>query len=101
MRGRDILKELIKERDTTNAELAHQLGVTPATIWERLNNKNVKDIPLSLMAEMCDALGYQVVVIPYSTELPENARVVTFANGDNAIRTETGKIRLSGGVLNE
>ena len=47
MRGREILKKIMEDIDWGNAELAKRLGVSNATIWERLNNKNVKDIPVS------------------------------------------------------
>ena len=71
MRGRDILKEVMTAKSLSNAELATRLNVSNATIWERLNNKNVKDIPVSLMTTMLRAMDYKVIVVPANTRLPE------------------------------
>lgn len=71
MRGREILKAVMEKTGTANAVLAKRLGVSNATIWERLNNKNVKDIPVSLMSEMLRSLDYKVVVMPASSRTPD------------------------------
>ena len=71
MRGREILKEIMASKSLSNAELAKRLNVSNATIWERLNNKNVKDIPVSLLTTMLRAMDYKVIVVPANTRLPE------------------------------
>ena len=71
MRGRDILKEVMTAKSLSNAELAKRLNVSNATIWERLNNKNVKDIPVSLMTTMLRAMDYKIVAVPRKTRIPE------------------------------
>ena len=71
MRGREILKEIMASKSLSNAELAKRLNVSNATIWERLNNKNVKDIPVSLLPPMPRALDYKVIVVPANTRLPD------------------------------
>lgn len=70
MRGREILKEIMASKSLSNAELAKRLNVSNATIWERLNNKNVKDIPMSLLTTMLRAMDYKVIVVPANTRLP-------------------------------
>lgn len=77
MRGRDIMKAIMKQEEIENAELAKKLEVSNATIWERLNNKNVKDIPVSLMNEMVRAMGYKVIVVPLDCRIPEKGYEVT------------------------
>ena len=72
MRGREILKAIMNIQRISNADLAKRLHVSNATIWERLNNKNVKDIPVSLLSEMVSVMGYKVIVVPEYTTLPEN-----------------------------
>lgn len=73
MRGRAILKEVMKIKDLSNADLAKRLNVSNATIWERLNNKNVKDIPVSLLAQMLRAMDYKVMVVPNNTRTPTDS----------------------------
>lgn len=62
MTGKDIIKDLMEREEVTNAQLARRLNVTQATLWARLNYKNVKDIALSMFGEMVDALGYEIVL---------------------------------------
>lgn len=62
MTGKDIVKNLMEKEDVTNAQLARRLDITQATLWARLNYKNVKDISLSVFEEMVEALGYEIVL---------------------------------------
>jgi DNA-binding Xre family transcriptional regulator len=64
MTGREIIKEVMNEQGVTNAELAARLNITQAALWDRLNNKKVKDIPLSLLTEMLRVLDYTVQITP-------------------------------------
>lgn len=62
MTGKEIIKKLMEEKDVTNAQLAKRLGVTQATMWARLNYKNVKDVSLGVFFETIEALGYEIVI---------------------------------------
>lgn len=64
MTGREIIKEIMNEQGVTNAEMAFKLEITQAALWDRLNNKKVKDIPLSLLSEMLRELDYTVQIVP-------------------------------------
>jgi DNA-binding Xre family transcriptional regulator len=64
MTGREIIKQIMEEQGVTNAELAAKLNITQAALWDRLNNKKVKDIPLSLLTEMLRMLDYTVQITP-------------------------------------
>ena len=67
--GREALKYLQEREGITNAEYARRLNITPAALWDRLNNKKVKDIPCSLLSEMCEVLGCKVMVVSASSEV--------------------------------
>lgn len=64
MTGREIIKEVMNEQGVTNAELAAKLNITQAALWDRLNNKKVKDIPMSLLSEMLRMLDYTIQIVP-------------------------------------
>lgn len=64
MKGRDVLRIILDREGITNAEYARLLGITQAALWDRLNTKKAKDIPVSTLSEMCNVLGYKVVVVP-------------------------------------
>lgn len=74
MNNREIIKTIMKEQEVSNSVLAKRLGVTQATLWDRLDTtprkgKPRKDISVALFSEMLRALDYKVVVVP------ENARI--------------------------
>lgn len=73
MTGREIIKEVMNEQGITNAELAARLNITQAALWDRLNNKKVKDIPMSLMSEMLRMLDYTIQIVP-RTQDKENPK---------------------------
>lgn len=52
----------MKEQEITQAELARILNITPATLWDRLNNKKRKGISLELFEEILNALGYEIEI---------------------------------------
>ena len=81
MNGREIVKDIMKKNDISNATLAKRLNVTQATLWDRLDttprkNKPRKDIPVSLLAGMLQALDYKVVVEPVNTRVPQDGYVI-------------------------
>ena len=41
----------MKKTVTTNADLAHKLQTSLATMWDRVNGQKTRDIPLSTMNE--------------------------------------------------
>lgn len=77
MEAREILKDIMNEHEIPNAELARRLDVTPATIWDRLNNKKGrKDIPVSLLRAMLSAMGYKIIIVPEEMDVPEDGYTV-------------------------
>lgn len=78
MRGREIIKEVMDLQGVPNADMARRLGISQAALWDRLNNKKVKDIPVSLLHEMLMVLDYKILVVPAKTRVPSDSFV---ANG--------------------
>lgn len=72
MTGREIVKDIMNKQEKTNAEVADALGITQAAIWDRLNNKKLKDIPLSTLTDMLRVLGYKVCIVPRTFRIPED-----------------------------
>lgn len=71
MKGREIVKEIMKEQGVTNAQMADKLNITQAALWDRINSNKVKDIPLSTLGEMLRALDYKIQIVPRDSRLPE------------------------------
>ena len=71
MKGREIVKEIMKEQGITNAQMADKLNITQAALWDRINSSKVKDIPLSTLSDMLRALDYKIQIVPRDSRLPD------------------------------
>lgn len=77
MEAREILKDIMNEHEIPNVELARRLDVTPATIWDRLNNKKGrKDISVSLLRAMLSVMEYKIIIAPNETPIPEGGYAI-------------------------
>lgn len=77
MNGREIIKDILTNKGITNSTYARELSITSAALWDRLDTqprkgKARKDIPVSLLADMVDVLGYKLVVIPKEEDVAES-----------------------------
>lgn len=70
MRGREIIKAIMKQKGVSNADMAARLQISQAALWDRLNTKRAKDIPVSTMAEMLRQLDHKVIIVSRSTRVP-------------------------------
>lgn len=77
MKGREIIAAIMDKTGTTNADLAHKLQTSLATMWDRVNGQKTRDIPLSTMNEMVRAMGYKVIVVPSNRKMKEDEYEVT------------------------
>lgn len=81
MNGREIIKDIMQKRGVTNTILANRLGISQAALWDRVdtqprNKKPRKDIPVSLLSEMIQAMDYKVIIVPAKTRLPKDGYLV-------------------------
>lgn len=72
MKAREITKVIMDKQGVNNASMADRLSITQAALWDRLNTKKAKDIPVSMLSEMLRALDYKVVIVPRSSRLPSD-----------------------------
>lgn len=70
MKAREIIKFIMEKQDVSNACMADRLNITQSALWDRLNTKKAKDIPVSLLSEMLRSLDYKVVIVPRSSRVP-------------------------------
>ena len=70
MKAREIIKVIMDKQGVNNASMADRLNITQAALWDRLNTKKAKDIPVSTLSEMLRALDYKVVIVPRSSRVP-------------------------------
>lgn len=100
MNGREIIRDIMTRLKITNAALANKLGITPAALWDRIDTqprkgKPRKDIPVSLLSNMVQAMGYKVLIVPVDTMVPEDG----YAIEDKENYTESTKPKIDLDVL--
>lgn len=71
MTAKELIKKLMVEKDMPNADMAKSIGVSQATLWERLNPKKTDNMTVKKLNEMLQVLDYKVVIVPADTPLPE------------------------------
>ena len=64
MNEKEIIQEIMKKNGETNASVAFALGITQATMWDRLNGKK-KSISIPVLNEMLRHFKYELVIMPY------------------------------------
>ncbi len=77
MTGREVLNTIMQASDLSQSELARQLNITPAALWDRINTKKTTNISTAVLSEMLTLLGYNLVAVPEGTPLPEKSYIVT------------------------
>ena len=71
MTSKEIVRTIMEEKNISNAELAHQVGVKPTAMWDRLNNTNSKDLNVAVLSGMLRVLGYKIQIVPYDKKTGE------------------------------
>lgn len=74
MNAGEAVKEVAARTGFTMARIAALLGVTPQMVNGYVNRS--KSMRASNMAAMCDAMGYDVVLVPRGSRLPQGSVVV-------------------------
>ena len=87
MNGREIIKDIMGREGMSNAALANKLQVSQATLWDRIdakprNGKPRPDIPIALLSEMIQPMGYKVVVVPITASVPEEGYEIGERSGE-------------------
>lgn len=107
MNARQIIKEIMMNKEITNADMAHRLSITQAALWDRLNTKKTKDIPVSTLCEMLAVMDYDVVIVPRgkgakiegsyrigSSKQEPKYDLAELLGQDTPVTTKDGKIKL-------
>lgn len=64
MTTRETVKQLMSNKNITNAQMSSILGVSQATLWDRLNSSKNKSMSIRTLSQMLKILDYEVVIVP-------------------------------------
>ena len=73
MTTQEIIKNIMTNKNETNAELADKLQITQAALWDRLNNTKRKELSINIVSTMLRALGYKIQIVPRKKQLPDDS----------------------------
>lgn len=76
MKTQEIIKSILQEKGMINADFARQLGITPATLCERLKTKDKREMSFDSFLTMLRSLGYSIEVVPNREKNPETGKLV-------------------------
>ena len=66
MNSKELLKNLIIEKDISQAEIAKQIGISTQALWDRINSKKTNSLSVNKLNEILKVLGYKIVILPNS-----------------------------------
>lgn len=75
----EAILEVLKRQKVTQSQLARRLGITPPSVCVMLGHGRstpCKSIGADRAARWLDELGYDLVVVPKGSKLPDDAIVV-------------------------
>ncbi len=64
MKATEIVKEIMEKQNIKNVDLGKRIGVSNASIYERLTQKNIS---VDKLREMLAAMDYEIIVQPRSS----------------------------------
>lgn len=71
MTSKEIVKTIMEQKNISNADLAHMVGIKPTAMWDRLNNTNSKDMNVAVLSKMLQVLGYKIQIVPSGKKITE------------------------------
>ncbi len=69
MTSREIVKELLRKKGTTQTFVAQQLGKTRAAVSALLSRDDRQEINITSLCSILDTLGYNLIVVSADTKI--------------------------------
>ena len=64
MNEKEIIIKLMEEQGVSLADLANKLGITSATLWDRIKSPKNKSLTTKKLNEILKQLNYEIVLMP-------------------------------------
>lgn len=69
--ARELIVDIMKEQNISNAQLGKRIGVKNTAIWDRLNSSKTKSLKVDTVIQMLNALDYKLIAIPSNKDTPK------------------------------
>lgn len=70
MNGKEIVKEIMKNKNESNKIFADKLKISPSALCDRLKTDSAKDLSVTTLKEMLLLLDYEIQIVPINSKLP-------------------------------
>lgn len=67
----EVVELVMEEKGMTNATVGKRIGLTSASMWDRLNNKKKVSMKVGTIVQMLTAMDYKVIAVPSDRSLRE------------------------------
>lgn len=67
----EVIGLVMENKGMTNAIVSKRIGLTSASMWDRLNNKKKVSMKVGTLVQMLSAMDYKVIVVPNDRSLRE------------------------------
>lgn len=67
----EVVELVMEEKGMTNATVGKRIGLTSASMWDRLNNKKKVSMKVGTLVQMLTAMDYKVIAVPSDRSLRE------------------------------
>lgn len=67
----EVVELVMEEKGMTNATVGKRIGLTSASMWDRLNNKKKVSMKVGTLVQMLTAMDYKVIAVPSDKSLRE------------------------------
>lgn len=64
MNEKEIIIKLMEEQGVSLADLANKMGLTSATLWDRIKSPKNKSLTTKKLNEILKQLNYEIVLMP-------------------------------------
>jgi transcriptional regulator with XRE-family HTH domain len=72
MKAMDAVKAILEEQGVTITQLANRVGKSRATIADKFTGR-YESVDVNKLNEIVQAIGYDIVLIPKGSRLPQNS----------------------------
>jgi predicted XRE-type DNA-binding protein len=67
----EVIGLVMESKGMTNATVGKRIGLTSASMWDRLNNKKKVSMKVGTLVQMLSAMDYKVIAVPNDRSLRE------------------------------
>lgn len=70
MKAKEIIRKIMESKEVRPSELASRIGVSRATLNNRINQDNIS---IDKLIDVLRVMDYKIIIVPRSAKLPKDS----------------------------